>query len=89
VQIFVRTIVDREFHVAVGRLGPTEMRVGIFAMNVGIMIFGGTQFTSWPFSMSWPDLVMVILSIGLLGLFITQMGRHLTRLAAEEAHKSP
>jgi archaetidylinositol phosphate synthase len=84
VQIFVRTIVDREFHVAVGRLGPTEMRVGIFGMNVGIMLFGASELIAWPLAAGWCDLVMTALSIGLLGLLAVQMARHLKRIAGEE-----
>lgn len=85
VQIFVRTIVDREFHVAVGRLGPTEMRIGIIGMNCAIMGFGAPPLITWPTAMGWPDLMMVALSAGLLGLFVRQMVRHLQRIAKEEA----
>jgi archaetidylinositol phosphate synthase len=89
VQIFVRTIVDREFHVAVGRLGPTEMRIGIIAMNCAIMAFGAPTLISWPAAMGWPDLMMIALSVGLLGLFGRQMVRHLRRIAAEEPGPAP
>lgn len=85
IQVYVRNIVDREFHVAVGGLGPTEMRLGIFAMNIGILLFGGTLIPGLPFKASWLDIMMVLTSAGLLVLLVAQMREHLTRLAAEES----
>ncbi|WP_206245238.1 CDP-alcohol phosphatidyltransferase family protein [Novosphingobium terrae] len=85
IQVYVRNIVDREFHVAVGGLGPTEMRLGIFAMNIGLLLFGRWMIPGLPFEASWLDVTMVLTCVGLLILLIVQMREHLKRLAAEEA----
>jgi len=84
IQVYVRAIVDREFHLAVGRLGPTEMRVGIFAMNLGILKFGGTRYTVLGWHLSWCDMLMAAVGFGLLGLYGWQMRGHLARFARED-----
>jgi phosphatidylglycerophosphate synthase len=90
IQVYVRAIVDREFHLAVGRLGPTEMRLGIMAMNIGIMLFGAPRFIAvygQPFT--WCDLLMLATGIGLLALYVLQMRRHLARFAREDPRHGP
>jgi hypothetical protein len=84
IQTYVRTIIDREFHVAVGGLGPTEMRMGILSMNVGILLFGYKPIAGLPMQASWIDVVLLLTSIGLVVLLVAQMADHLKRLAAEE-----
>ena len=84
IQVYVRNIVDREFHVAVGGLGPTEMRLGILGMNIGILLFGRKAIPGIPLDASWLDIVMVLTAAGLLVLLVAQMRAHLKRLAAEE-----
>jgi len=84
VQTYVRTIVDREFHVAPGRLGPTEMRVGMIAMNICILVFGMQTVTTWPVPLEWGDLFLGVVVIGLFWLFLAQKIRHLNRLKIEE-----
>ena len=84
IQVYVRAIVDREFHLAVGRLGPTEMRLGIVLMNLGILQFGAPPLPGLPISMSWCDVLMLATGIGLLALYANQMRRHLARLAKED-----
>lgn len=88
IQVYVRAIVDREFHLAVGRLGPTEMRLGIIIMNLGILMFGASPLPGLPIAMSWCDVMMLATGAGLFGLYIHQMRRHLTRLAHEDPVKS-
>lgn len=84
IQVYVRNIVDREFHVAVGGLGPTEMRLGILGMNIGILLFGRWMIPGLPFPVSWLDATMVLTCAGLLILLVAQMRAHLKRLALEE-----
>lgn len=87
IQVLVRTIVDREFHVAVGRFGPTELRIGIVLMNIGVLLFGGTEpIWTTPIALGWCDLLMLALIGFLAFLFVSQMVRHLKRLEAEEGH---
>ncbi|MBB3957630.1 CDP-alcohol phosphatidyltransferase family protein [Novosphingobium sediminicola] len=87
IQVYVRNIVDREFHVAVGGLGPTEMRLGIFAMNIGILLFGYAPVAGLPFAASWLDIVMTLTCLGMLVLLVLEMRVHLKRLATEEANQ--
>lgn len=87
IQVYVRNIVDREFHVAVGGLGPTEMRLGILSMNIGILLFGRKLIPGLPFQVSWLDTVMMITALGMLVLLIVQMKINLRRLSEEENGK--
>ncbi len=84
IQVYVRAIVDREFHMAVGRLGPTEMRVGIVTMNIGILVFGAPRLPWVSFAATWCDVVMLATGLGLLTIYGLQMRTHLTRLSAED-----
>jgi phosphatidylglycerophosphate synthase len=84
IQVYVRAIVDREFHLAVGRLGPTEMRLGIVAMNLAVLWLGAPPLPGLPVALSWCDALMLLTGIGLLGLYGYQMQRHLARLARED-----
>lgn len=85
IQTYVRTIVEREFHVAVGGLGPTEMRLGILGMNIGILLFGQAAIPGLPFRVNWLDVVMGLTSVALLILLVVQMRSQLQKLAKEEA----
>lgn len=85
IQVYVRNIVDREFHMAVSGLGPTEMRLGILGMNIGILLFGRKPIPGMPFGLNWLDIVMGLTAAGLLVLLIVEMREQLKRLAVEEA----
>lgn len=84
IQVYVRAIVDREFHMAVGRLGPTEMRVGIMLMNIGILLFGAPRLPWLNFAATWCDILMLATGLGLLTIYGLQMRKHLARLSAED-----
>lgn len=84
IQVYVRAIVDREFHLAVGRLGPTEMRLGIVLMNTGILLFGAPPLPGLPIALTWCDALMLVTALGLFGLYFHQMRRHLARFALED-----
>lgn len=84
IQVYVRAIVDREFHVAVGRLGPTEMRLGIITLNIGIMLFGAKPIPAFPWSVNWIDILMLATAALLLVILLYQMTGHLRRLGRED-----
>jgi len=84
-QVYVRSFVDSEFHMAVSGLGPTEMRLGILGMNIGILLFGRKPIPGMPFGLNWLDIVMGLTAAGLLVLLIVEMREQLKRLAVEEA----
>lgn len=84
IQVLVRAMIYREFHVAVGGMGPTELRVAIFGLNVMMLILGSPTIPGLPFSLHWEDVVVGISILGLLALFGWQMRMHLGRLAQED-----
>lgn len=84
IQVLVRAIVDREFHVAVGYMGPTELRLGIVLLNLMILAIGTPEIAGMPFGLHWEDVVLGISIAGLLALFGWQMHEHLGRLSRED-----
>lgn len=84
IQVLVRTVIDREFQVTVGGVGPTELRIGIVLLNVIVLTFGAPSIPGFPASIHLEDLVVGLGSVGLLGLFIFQMRLHLRKLSREE-----
>lgn len=79
----LRTIVEGEFHIDVAGFGPTEMRVGIVALSLGILAFGAPPIAALPFAMTWCDLVLAALFLALMLLFLFEFARSLRRLAHE------
>lgn len=84
IQVLVRTIIDREFHLAVGRLGPTEMRLGIVAMNLGILLFGAPSLIDHPVKLTWADCLVVAAAVIMLVLFARQFVAHVKRIGRED-----
>lgn len=81
----LRSIVDGEFHIDIAGFGPTEMRVGIAALALSIIVFGAPPIAWLPITMSWCDLVLLALFVLLILLFVTETLRTLRRLSAETA----
>ncbi|MDR3494366.1 MAG: CDP-alcohol phosphatidyltransferase family protein [Ancalomicrobiaceae bacterium] len=84
IYVFVRSIVSREFHVALRGVGPTEMRLGIFAMTLGIWLFGAPYHTVFDVDVTWCDLLMLLTFVGLLVLFVVEVACEARHLAATE-----
>jgi phosphatidylglycerophosphate synthase len=84
IQVYVRAIVDHEFHLAVGRLGPTEMRLGILGLNCAVMFLGEPRELATLYGLTWADALLVALSLGLFILYGMQMQGHLARFARED-----
>jgi phosphatidylglycerophosphate synthase len=80
----IRSLVDREFHVDVAGLGPTEMRLGIFGLNIAIMIFGARPFALFGLRLSWCDLLMLVTAAGLMLLFLWEVATYARKLARLE-----
>jgi phosphatidylglycerophosphate synthase len=87
IQVYVRAIVDHEFHLAVGRLGPTEMRLGILGLNCVIMLLGAPQPIDAIGGATWADALVATLAIVLLTMYGMQMWRHLARFAIEDPRR--
>ena len=84
IQVYVRAIVDSEFHLAVGRLGPTELRLGIFALNCLALLLGAPQPVAAIYGLTWADCLLVLLLVALFTLYGAQMRRHLARFSQED-----
>lgn len=84
IQVLVRTVIDREFQVTVGGMGPTELRIGILALNLIVLTLGAPSVPGLPAGVHLEDLVVGLGAAGLLALFAWQMKLHLGKLAREE-----
>ncbi len=71
--VLIYSVVKGEFHIDVAGLGPTELRLGIIAMNIAIMVFGAGQITINGIFLSWCDIMLSVVFVGLLGLFIFEV----------------
>lgn len=87
IQVLVRTVIDREFQVTVGGMGPTELRIGIVLLNLIVLIFGAPSVPGLPEWVKLEDLVVGLGAAGLLGLFAWQMRLHLGKLVKEEPER--
>lgn len=85
----LRTIVDGEFHIDVAGFGPTEMRIGIVALSLAIMVFGAPPIRGLPLAMSWCDLVLAALFPVLVLLFLFETVRSLRRISSEPVAELP
>lgn len=83
-QTYVRTIVNREFYIAIGRLGPTEFRLGILGLNVLVLVFGAQPIAGISWVVTWVDLAMAAAAPGLILLMLVQMRADLRRLSVED-----
>ena len=89
IQVLVRTVLDREFQVTVGGMGPTELRIGIILLNLIVLAFGAPTVPGLPAGVHLEDLVVGLGILGLLGLFAWQLAVHLKKLAKEDPGQRP
>ena len=73
IYVLVYSLVKGEFHIDVAGFGPTELRLGIIAMNIAIMAFGAGGIVVGSVFLSWCDLLMSAAVVGLLGLFVFEL----------------
>ncbi len=87
IHTFVRSVVTRRFHVDVGGLGPTEMRLAIALMNVAIMQFGAPQILLLGQVVTWCDVLIIVAAVALMGLFLHEIHKEaLTQLKRDQAN---
>jgi archaetidylinositol phosphate synthase len=83
VMVYIQQIVTNEFRISYGRLGPTEVRVGIFLANTFIFFIGNPLINFSAFSISLYNFIVVIATIIMTMIFIyntISKGRELSRL---------
>lgn len=71
--VLIYSTVRGEFHMDVAGFGPTEVRLGIVAMNIAILAFGAGAFVINGMLFSWCDIMLCTVFVGLLGLFIFEI----------------
>lgn len=82
--VLIRNAVTGEFLVSMAGLGPTELRIGMVLMNLGILAFGAPHFVLVGQTMNWCDILLVLTTLLLLGLFSAGFAIDALRLARED-----
>ncbi|MBB4952233.1 phosphatidylglycerophosphate synthase [Agrobacterium vitis] len=72
VYVLVSSLIKGEFRIDIAGFGPTEMRLGIIALNVTVMIFGAPQLSYAGIDYTWCDISLLVAFSALIGLFFYQ-----------------
>jgi len=83
VMVYIQQIVTNEFRISYGKLGPTEVRVGIFLANTFIFLVGNPVMNFGAVSISLYNFIVVIATVIMVVIFIyntISKGRELSRL---------
>lgn len=80
---FIKSVVTRKMQVDVRGLGPTEMRLTIFGMNIFIIFLGAAPHSIWGIEGTIWDLLAVLLSVGMAFLFVLELAVDAVRLRRE------
>ena len=72
---FVLSIVTQRFHVDVMGFGPTEMRLGIILMNLGILYSGAEPFSILGIWITWCDVLVCWAALVMMGVFLILLFR--------------
>lgn len=87
VYVYVRTFIDGVFQISYGKLGPTEVRVVLFLLNIAMMAFGLYGFST-PFGpVTVYDLLVAAIGAFLIGLFLASSWQRGRELAKEDPPK--
>lgn len=84
INVYLETHVYREFSFGYGRIGPTEVRVLILAVNTAALVFGPLPFTMYGEPLTSFDIVGLLVCGGMLSALSARAARNLKRLAALE-----
>ncbi len=89
VYVYVRTFVDGVFQISYGKLGPTEVRVIIVALNTA-MFFIGVRKVSLPFGQfTVYDIPVAIIALVLILIFVVSTWTKARELAAIDQPPKP
>lgn len=89
VYVYVRTYVDGVFKISYGKLGPTELRVLIIALNALMFIMGAPQVSLGFATVSIYDLLVGAIALILILLFVWSSLRKAQELAKLDARPRP
>lgn len=73
VYVLVSSLIKGEFRIDVAGFGPTEVRLGIVALNLTIMAFGAPQLSYLGVPYTWCDVSLFATFAGLIVLFFYQL----------------
>jgi phosphatidylglycerophosphate synthase len=89
VYVYVRTFVDGVFQISYGKLGPTEVRVIIVALNTA-MFFVGVRKVSLPFGeFTVYDIPVAFIALVLIVIFVVSSWTKARELAAIDQPPAP
>lgn len=72
---FVLSVVTRRFHLDVMGFGPTEMRLGIILMNLGILYAGAEPFPILGIWITWCDVLVFWAALVMMCVFLILLFR--------------
>jgi phosphatidylglycerophosphate synthase len=78
--VYIRTAVDGVFKISFGTFGPTEMRVIIVLVNIGIMAAEGWFLTPIAGSLLPFDIIGIVLAVALSGVFLVTSMQYASKL---------
>ena len=84
INVYLETYVFGEFSFSYGKLGPTEVRVVLIALNTAAYIIGPGQFQLFGFDMTAFDIAGATIAVGMLGMLLARAGGNLRTLARLE-----
>lgn len=89
INVYLETHVRGEFSFGYGRLGPTEARVGLIALNTVAVTVGPLSFGALGLGATIFDVAGAIVTLGMLGLLASRVTANLRQLSRLEPPPRP
>src|SRR5688500_11379689 len=87
INVYLETYVFGEFSFSYGKLGPTEVRVLLIALNTIAFVMGPRYFSIYGIDMTAIDVVGVAIGLGMLLMLLGRASSNLKKLAQLEPAK--
>ena len=87
INVYLETYVFGEFSFSYGKLGPTEVRVLLIALNTTAFVMGPRYFAVRGVEMTVLDVVGFFIALGMLGMLLVRAAKNLRKLAELEPAK--
>lgn len=84
INVYLETHVFGRFALGHGRLGPTEVRLILIALNTVALIVGPLRFSVFGIGMTILDIAGIAMALGMLGMLLTRASGNLRELARLE-----
>lgn len=84
INVYLETYVFGEFSFSYGKLGPTEVRVLLIALNTVAYLAGPRYFVAWGVDMTIVDVVGAFVAVGMLMMLVSRALGNLRKLARLE-----